>query len=53
MRQLGVERSRAPCQATYHNVFKGLKVEALEGALACWARGLLGKAPAGALAGRH
>ncbi len=50
LRQLGVERSRAPCQATYHNVLKGLEVEALERVLARWVRGLLGKAPPGQLA---
>lgn len=50
LRQLGVERLRGPCHATYHNVFKGLEVEALERVLARWVRGLLGKHPPGQLA---
>jgi hypothetical protein len=50
LEQLGVERSRAPCQATYHNLFKGLEVEALEEVLGRWVGGLLGKEPPGQLA---
>lgn len=50
LRELGVERSRAPCHATYHNVLKRLEVEALERVLARWVRQLLGKAPPGQLA---
>ena len=50
LRALGVERSRAPCHATYHNVFKGLEVEVLERVLARWVQGLLAKYPPGQLA---
>jgi len=35
----GIDRKKAPCHATYHNVFKGLNIEALEAALAWWVRG--------------
>jgi len=35
----GIDRKKAPCHATYHNVFKGLDIEALEAALACWVLG--------------
>lgn len=35
----GIDRDKAPCHATYHNVFKGLDIEALEAALARWVRG--------------
>jgi len=34
--RLGIERRRAPCQATYHYVLKGLEVAALEKALGAW-----------------
>lgn len=33
-----VDRDSAPCHATYHNVFKGLDVDALERVLAEWVR---------------
>ncbi len=35
----GIDRDKAPCHATYHNVFKGLDIEALEAVLASWVRG--------------
>lgn len=35
----GIQRKKAPCHATYHNVFKGLDIDALEAALARWVRG--------------
>lgn len=50
LRELGIDRPKAPCHATYHNVFKGLKVEALERVLARWVQGLLGSDPPGQLA---
>lgn len=39
LKSFGVDRKKGPCHATYHNVFKGLDIEALEGALARWVRG--------------
>jgi hypothetical protein len=36
LRQLGIERDKAPCHSTYHNILKGLKVEALEKCLGQW-----------------
>jgi hypothetical protein len=36
LRAFGVTRDRAPCHATYHYVFAGLDVVALEGALGEW-----------------
>ena len=35
----GIDRAKAPCHATYHNVFKGLDVDALEAALSRWVCG--------------
>lgn len=35
----GIDRDKAPCHATYHNVFKGINIEALEAALARWVCG--------------
>jgi hypothetical protein len=35
----GIDRKKAPCHATYHNVFKGLDVRALEAALGRWVFG--------------
>lgn len=36
---LDVDREKAPCHATYHNVFKDLDVVALERAVGKWAQG--------------
>lgn len=38
--EFGIDRKQAPCHATYHNVFKGLKIAALERELGAWACGL-------------
>lgn len=35
----GIDRQKAPCHATYHNVFKGLEIEVLERSLARWVMG--------------
>lgn len=43
MRELEIDRPKTPCQATYHNVFKGLKVETLEQVLAAGCRGFGGR----------
>lgn len=54
--ELGIkERRRAPCHATYHNVFKGLLIEELERVLGVWVRGLLGGDALGHIAvdGKH
>lgn len=34
----GIDRKKAPCHATYHNVFKGLDINGLEEVLSCWIR---------------
>jgi hypothetical protein len=39
LRQLGIERDRAPCHATYHYVLKGLEIAALEKSLGQWVGG--------------
>ena len=38
LRQLGIERAKGPCHATYHYVLKGLRTDALERQLAGWVR---------------
>jgi predicted transposase YbfD/YdcC len=38
--EFGIDRRQAPCHATYHNVFKGLEIAALEHELGIWACGL-------------
>jgi hypothetical protein len=40
LRQFGIERDEAPCHATFHYVFKGLKVKPFEAALAGWVKAL-------------
>ena len=40
LREFGIEREAAPCHATFHYVFKGLKVKALERALSAWVKRL-------------
>ena len=37
--EFGITRKKAPCHATYHNVFKGLDITALERALGRWVSG--------------
>jgi hypothetical protein len=44
LRELGIQRRKGPCQATYHNVLKGLAVATLERQLAGWVGGLGGAA---------
>jgi hypothetical protein len=39
LRVFGIERPKAPCQSTYHNVLKGLEVGRLEKSLGQWVRG--------------
>ncbi|MCA9428416.1 MAG: ISAs1 family transposase [Candidatus Omnitrophica bacterium] len=39
LKSFGVDRKKGPCHATYHNVFKGLDIGALEAALGRWVRG--------------
>lgn len=36
LHELGIQRDKAPCHATYHNILKELKVEALEKCLGRW-----------------
>ncbi len=43
LRAFGIERDRAPCHATYHYVFKGLDVIALERVLGDWAESVSGE----------
>jgi len=43
LRAFGIERDRAPCHATYHYVFKGLDVIALERVLGDWAGSVSGE----------
>jgi len=38
LRQLGIERAKGPCHATYHYVLKSLSADALERRLAGWVR---------------
>lgn len=38
LKAFGIDRKKAPCHATYHNVFRGLDVKALETVLAFWVR---------------
>lgn len=38
--EFGIDRKKAPCHATYHNVFKGLEIMALERELGAWTCGL-------------
>ena len=47
LRRLGISRDKAPCHATYHNVFKVLECDAMERALGEWTRSAL---PSGAVA---
>lgn len=47
--EFGIDRKRAPCHATYHNVFKGLGVSALEGVFGAWV-GALADGPGDAVA---
>jgi len=42
LKELGIDRKKAPCQATYHNVLKDLSDSQLEAQLGHWARCLLG-----------
>ncbi len=46
----GVDRERGPCHATYHNVFKGLDIDALERALSGWVRACGGEEALGHVA---
>lgn len=39
LRALGITRPRAPCHTTYHYLFRGLDIDALEAGLAAWVRG--------------
>jgi len=41
LERLGIHRRRAPCHATWHNVFKAVDCGAVERALAAWTRGAL------------
>jgi predicted transposase YbfD/YdcC len=50
--RLGIERPRSPCHATYHNVFKALDVDAVERALAEWAKEALPDGVAVAIDGK-
>lgn len=42
LRDFEVGRDYVPCHATFHNVFRGLEVKALERALAAWVKRLAG-----------
>lgn len=50
LRELGIERKRGPCQATYHNVLKEISEAELEGQLGRWVRGWVGDRPIGHVA---
>ena len=52
LRRLGIERDKAPCHATYHNVFKVLECGATERALAEWTRRALPPGAAAAMDGK-
>ena len=41
--EMGIYRKQAPCHATYHNIFRGLDIAALEQVLANWVRALAGE----------
>jgi len=38
LNEFGIERPKAPCQTTYHNVLKGMQVTRLEKCLGQWVR---------------
>jgi hypothetical protein len=52
LQRLGIPRDKAPCHATWHNVFKAVDCEAMEKALAEWTRAALPPGSAVAMDGK-
>jgi len=50
LRAFGIDRETSPCQSTFHYVFRDLKVNNLEVALAKWVRALVPDDPVGHVA---